>query len=159
MTGSSIRPRAQSAGVSARMASQRERDTRIEINLRKELHRRGLRYRLHRRLLKGLRREVDITFVSARVAVFVDGCFWHCCPDHGSTPTNNREWWEQKLAANRKRDSDTDERLAAEGWAVVRVWEHEEVQGAADRVQSLVTSRELHGMTSHRERSKRPASN
>lgn len=125
----------------ARMSRQRRRDTDPERALRSSLHRRGLRYRLHRRPVPGLRRQADIVFGPARVAVFVDGCFWHCCPDHATSPKANGAWWATKLAANVARDRDTDERLAAAGWAVVRVWEHEDPTAAAARIAELVCSR------------------
>lgn len=86
----------------------------------------------------GRRRRVDIVFSRARLAVFVDGCFWHSCPIHGSRPKNNAEWWQQKLEANRRRDGDADASLVANGWSVVRVWEHEDVRVAADRIELLV---------------------
>jgi DNA mismatch endonuclease, patch repair protein len=114
------------------------RDTPAELALRRELHRRGLRYSLHQKLLPGLRRETDIAFPRVRVAVFVDGCFWHACPEHGTTPKSNRGWWQAKLEANRSRDRDTDQRLRAEGWQVVRIWEHEPPVEAADRIEPLV---------------------
>ncbi len=77
-------------------------------------------------------------FRAAKVVVFVDGCFWHSCPVHGTMPKNNAEWWQQKLEANRRRDADTDLSLRASGWSVVRVWEHEDVRTAADRIEELV---------------------
>jgi len=120
------------------MAATKGRDNALERSLRSELHRRGLRFRLHRRLLQGSRRSVDIVFPRARVAVFVDGCFWHGCPLHGTWPKNNAEWWRAKIEANRARDRDTDDRLARQGWTVVRVWEHETVIAAADRVASAL---------------------
>lgn len=123
------------------MRAQRERDTGIERAIRSQLHARGLRFRLHRRLILGLRREADMAFAGARVAVFVDGCFWHGCPLHGSWPKNNAAFWRSKIEANVQRDRDTDERLEADGWAVVRVWEHEPVLAASDRIQSVVASR------------------
>lgn len=125
----------------ARMSRQRSRDTDPERALRSSLHRRGLRYRLHRRPVPGLRRQADIVFGPARVAVFVDGCFWHCCPDHATSPKANGAWWATKLAANVARDRDTDERLAAAGWTVLRVWEHEDPTEAAARIAELVRSR------------------
>lgn len=125
----------------ARMSRQRSRDTDPERALRSSLHRRGLRYRLHRRPVPGLRRQADIVFGPARVAVFVDGCFWHCCPDHATSPKANGAWWATKLAANVARDRDTDERLNAAGWTVVRVWEHEDPTAAAARIAELVRSR------------------
>jgi DNA mismatch endonuclease (patch repair protein) len=120
------------------MQDQRARNTAPERALRGELHRRGLRYFVHRRPLPTLRREADLVFSRARVAVFVDGCFWHGCPDHGTSPKSNAEWWAAKLAGNRARDTNTDAVLCAAGWTVVRVWEHESAAGAADRVQAAV---------------------
>jgi DNA mismatch endonuclease (patch repair protein) len=126
-------------GVTSRMASQSRRDTLPEMLLRRELHRRGLRYRVDRPVLPDLRRRrPDIVFSSARVAVFVDGCFWHRCPVHAVAPKNNRAWWRDKLQANVDRDRDTDDRLAAAGWRVIRVWEHEDPVTAADRIEEAV---------------------
>jgi DNA mismatch endonuclease (patch repair protein) len=124
----------------ARLRSQRRSDTKPELALRSELWRRGLRYRVDRKVV-GSRRRVDIAFVGARVAVFVDGCFWHSCPVHGSQPKNNREWWRSKLQANVDRDRSTDAQLAEAGWLVIRVWEHEDAQDAADRVGPVVRAR------------------
>ena len=101
----------------------------------------GLRYRVHVRPLPDLRREADISFQTAQVAVFVDGCFWHSCPEHGSSPASHGTWWAAKLAANVRRDRDTDERLRAAGWLPVRIWEHEPPADAADRVAAAVASR------------------
>jgi len=98
----------------------------------------GLRYRIHRRPLPRLRREADIVFARARVAVFVDGCFWHGCPDHGTSPKVNGDWWAEKLQANQARDLDTTAQLIAAGWAAVRVWEHEDPVDAAQRVSAAV---------------------
>ena len=120
------------------MRAQRERDTGTERALRSALHARGLRFRLHRRLLKGLRREADLVFASARVAVFVDGCFWHGCPRHATWPKNNAEFWKTKIETNVARDRDTDARLAEEGWTVIRVWEHEAPHEAAARIEAAV---------------------
>ena len=92
--------------------------------LRRELHRRGLRYFVDRAPLKGMRRRADVVFPRRKVAVYVDGCFWHSCPIHATQPRNNAQWWADKLSANVARDRNTDERLEAEGWTVVRVWEH-----------------------------------
>lgn len=117
------------------------RDTRPELALRSELHRRGLRYRVDRAPLPGLRSRADLVFGPARVAVYVDGCFWHSCPEHGTKPKSNREWWDQKLSRNRERDSETDRVLHEHGWKVVRVWEHEDPVEAADRVQAAVLGR------------------
>ena len=123
------------------MARQPRHGTGIEQALRRELHRRGLRYRLHRRPLVGLRREADIVFGRVKVAVFVDGCFWHACPTHATWPKANAEFWRTKIERNRERDRETDARLAAAGWTVVRVWEHEDPAESATRIEGVVTGR------------------
>lgn len=123
------------------MSRQKSRDTQVEIALRKALYAAGLRYRVHRRPVQGVRREADIVFVGAKVAVFVDGCFWHGCPDHATWPKNNAEFWRTKIEGNRQRDIDTDTRLAEAGWLAVRVWEHEGADIAAHRVRAAVDSR------------------
>ncbi|AZI59946.1 very short patch repair endonuclease [Rhodococcus sp. D-46] len=124
--------------TSARMSAQRRRDTKPEIALRRELHRRGLRYFVDRAPVKGVRRRADLVFPRRKVAVFVDGCFWHSCPQHATFPKNNAQWWTDKLAANVVRDRDTDARLAEQGWTVIRVWEHEDPLVAAERVQKAL---------------------
>lgn len=124
--------------ASHRMSRQRARDTKPELALRRELHRRGLRYFVNRRVLTQVRREADVVFPRQRVAVFVDGCFWHSCPLHATQAKSNAAFWEEKLAANVARDRDTDRRLLGAGWAVVRVWEHEDALVSADRVEAAV---------------------
>lgn len=123
------------------MSRQRSRDTAPETSLRSCLHRLGLRYRVHVRPDPASRREADVVFVRARLAVFVDGCFWHGCPEHASWPKANAEWWRAKIEANRARDRDTDARLALAGWKVVRVWEHEDPVQAAEQIAVLVATR------------------
>lgn len=120
------------------MRQQAIRDTAPELALRRNLHARGLRYRLGLRPVPGLRRTPDITFTRQRVAVFVDGCFWHRCPVHGTMPRSNAEWWAAKLRRNVERDADTDRRLMEAGWTVLRVWEHEDPAEAASRVEAVV---------------------
>jgi DNA mismatch endonuclease (patch repair protein) len=120
------------------MSRTAQRDNANERALRSALHRRGLRFRLHRQLLVGNRRSVDIAFPASRTAVFVDGCFWHGCPDHGTWPKNNADWWRAKIIANIARDRDTDRKLVEVGWTVVRIWEHEAVETAADRIEAAV---------------------
>ncbi|MEV6771068.1 very short patch repair endonuclease [Nocardia sp. NPDC051030] len=127
------------AVTSARMSRQRRVGTKPEIALRRELHRRGKRFFVDRAPLPGLRRRADIVFPRRKVAVYVDGCFWHSCPEHATFPKNNAEFWSAKLAGNVARDRDTDERLRAAGWTVVRVWEHEGADSAADLVLRAVT--------------------
>jgi DNA mismatch endonuclease, patch repair protein len=124
--------------ASLRLARVRQKDTDAELSLRKELHGRGLRYRLHVPLLTKPRRVADIVFSSAKVAIFVDGCFWHGCPEHASWPKSNAQFWREKIEANRARDSDTDQRLQASGWRVVRVWAHEGAPKAAQRIEDIV---------------------
>jgi DNA mismatch endonuclease (patch repair protein) len=140
-TGTRRSPKPSSPDASNRMVRQRQRDTDVERALRSQLHRMGLRFRVHRRPLKGLRREADIVFSSARVAVFVDGCFWHGCSAHGTWPRANAEWWRQKLETNIARDRDTDSQLREAGWEPVRVWEHERPNEAAARVAEVVSQR------------------
>jgi len=126
--------------TSARMRAQRRRDTAPEVALRRELHRRGARFFVDRAPLRSLRRRADLVFPRKKVAVYVDGCFWHSCPQHATSPKTNAQWWADKLAANVVRDRDTDARLAAAGWRVVRIWEHEDPTEAADRVQAALSS-------------------
>lgn len=123
-------------GVSARMSRQRRRDTAPELRLRSELHRRGLRFRVETAVPGLPRRRADITFPRARIAVFVDGCFWHSCPEHATRPVSNAEWWSEKLARNVARDRETDERLTSDGWTVLRFWEHADPVSAADAIEA-----------------------
>jgi len=120
------------------MRRQARRDTKPEMALRQELHRMGLRYRVDHVVIPGVRRRADVAFTRARLAVFVDGCFWHGCPRHGTRPKANAEWWGNKLEANVARDRDTDNRLAAAGWRVVRLWEHEDMLASASRIAELL---------------------
>lgn len=124
------------------MERQGRRDTKPELALRRAVWRLGLRYRVDIAPIPG-RRRADLVFTRAKVAVYVDGCFWHSCPTHATIPKANREWWVEKLETNVRRDRDTDSRLAAAGWMVVRVWEHEPVDVAADRIAVLVRGRSL----------------
>jgi DNA mismatch endonuclease, patch repair protein len=122
------------------MRRQGRRDTKPEMLLRRALWARGLRYRVDRAPLPGIRRRADIVFGPAKVAVFVDGCFWHSCPEHATLTKSNRDWWMEKLAANVRRDRNTDSKLSEAGWTVVRVWEHEDMEQAADKVERCVRS-------------------
>ena len=121
-----------------RMQRQKRRDTKPELALRRELHRRGHRYYVDRPPLAGMRRRADLVFPRLKVAVYVDGCFWHSCPQHATVSKNNQDWWVAKLAGNVTRDRDTDTRLTEAGWRVVRVWEHEDPAVAADLVTRLL---------------------
>ena len=115
-----------------------QRDTAPELALRSALHRRGLRFRVDRPPVPGIRTRADIVFPRQKVAVYVDGCFWHGCPDHGTMPKANSGFWGQKLARNKERDYEINEALAHRGWTVVRVWEHEDPVAAADRLEPVV---------------------
>jgi DNA mismatch endonuclease (patch repair protein) len=124
--------------VRRRMQQQRRRDTQPEIALRRALHAAGLRYRVERPVIPGMRRRADIVFGPAKVAVFVDGCFWHMCPEHATFPRANADWWRQKLERNYARDQDTDRLLRKQGWLPVRVWEHEDMAEAVLRIAEVV---------------------
>ena len=134
-------PPASSDAVRNTMRANRPRNTRPEWAIRRELFARGLRYRIHRRPVPSVRAEADILFTRERVAVFVDGCFWHSCPDHSVLPKANREWWRAKLAATVARDRANADALERAGWRVVRVWEHETPASAADRIVAHLRSR------------------
>ena len=127
------------------MKSVRQRNTTAESALRRALHALGLRYRIQVPVLTKPRRVADVTFIRLRVAVFVDGCFWHGCPEHATWPKQNGEFWRAKILANQERDRDTDARLRADGWAVVRVWAHESSDEAASRVARIVRARKARG--------------
>jgi DNA mismatch endonuclease (patch repair protein) len=116
------------------------RDTPPELALRSALHKLGFRFRVDWPL-PDTRRRADLAFVSARVAVFVDGCFWHGCPAHGTWPKANAAWWRAKILTNIKRDRDTNERLRVAGWRVLRFWEHQGCDGAAKVVANVVRRR------------------
>jgi DNA mismatch endonuclease (patch repair protein) len=120
------------------------RDTAPEVALRSELHRLGLRYRVDKSPVRGVRRRADVVFGSARVAVFVDGCFWHGCPVHGTWPKRNADFWRDKIETNRRRDADTDHRLGEEGWVSIRVWEHEDPVEAAESIAAAVRAPRSH---------------
>lgn len=131
-------PGASSPAVSRRMSTAKRRETAPELALRAVLHRRGLRYRVSYPVPGQRRRTIDVAFTRRRLAVFVDGCFWHGCPEHGTSPRRNSEWWQTKLAANEARDRDTDIVLVSQGWRVLRAWEHEDPEKVADEIQRLL---------------------
>ena len=131
-------PGSSSAALSKRMSRAKRRDTAPEMLLRRELHRRGRRFRVVMKVPGNNRRTIDIAFPRQKLAVFVDGCFWHGCPEHGTSPTANSVWWQQKLAANAARDRDTDRLLYESGWSVLRIWEHVPADEDADRVETLL---------------------
>jgi DNA mismatch endonuclease (patch repair protein) len=117
-------------------------DTKPEIRLRSALHREGLRFRKDYLLVDGsVRVKVDVAFPKARVAVFVDGCFWHGCPVHQRLPLRNADYWVPKLEANERRDRRVDDALRAAGWHVVRLWEHEDPTDKSKALSALIRSR------------------
>ena len=131
-----IEPPRQSPGtaLSRKMSTLARRDTKPELLLRSELHRRGMRFRVQMKVPGNNRRTVDIAFTRVRLAVYVDGCFWHGCPEHHVRPKANSDWWHWKIERNQARDRDTDKALQSLGWTVIRVWEHVEPRSAADLV-------------------------
>ncbi|MHA6761753.1 very short patch repair endonuclease [Streptacidiphilus sp. PAMC 29251] len=132
---------ASTPGARASMQANRSRDTRPELALRRAVHALGFRYRVAARPLPQLRRTADLVFPKQCVAVFLDGCFWHGCPQHHTKAATHSDYWEQKVARNRARDRDTNDRLAAAGWAVLRFWEHEDPAEAAQAVAAVVRER------------------
>lgn len=129
-------PGPSNSAVSDRMRTARRRDTKPERDVRRILHARGLRYRVAFPVPGMKRRTIDIAFSRAKVAVFIDGCFWHSCPEHGTQPRANAAWWALKLRQNAARDKETADALRSAGWIVLRFWEHE----TADTVADLVTA-------------------
>jgi len=123
------------------MLGNRSRDTKPELAIRRLVHAAGLRYRVAAKPLPGMRRTADLVFRPTRVAVFVDGCFWHGCPEHFVPPKTNPGYWRDKIDRNMQRDADTDARLAAEGWLVLRFWEHQDPAECARAVCEAVSDR------------------
>jgi len=120
------------------MKRTRRRDTAPEMAIRSILFAHGMRYRVDATPISGMRRRADILFLSSRIAVYVDGCFWHGCPVHATWPKQNAEFWKHKILTNRARDADTDKRLKEAGWIVIRIWEHEDPNEAASRIRSAL---------------------
>lgn len=130
---------ASSPASRAVMRANRSRDTRPELALRSATHALGLRYRVNIRPIREIRRTADLVFTKVKVAVFLDGCFWHGCPEHHRPATGaTSEFWNDKITHNRLRDADTDTRLRQAGWDVVRVWEHDNPTEAAARIARVI---------------------
>jgi DNA mismatch endonuclease (patch repair protein) len=127
------------------MQGNRGRDTKPELALRRAAHALGLRYRVSVRPLLGFRRTADLVFPRAKVAVFLDGCFWHGCATHHTVAATNAGYWAEKVVRNRQRDEETDRALAEAGWAVLRVWEHEDPSEAALRIKRVVDAKRAPG--------------
>lgn len=131
------------------MRGNRSRDTKPELLVRRLVHAAGLRYRVSAKPEKDLRRTADLLFRAVRVAVFIDGCFWHGCPEHYIRPRANDGYWSDKVARNRERDAETTHILTERGWAVLRFWEHEEPVDVADRIVAVVKSRRVAPTVTH----------
>lgn len=124
--------------IAHRMSRQARRNTRPEVLIRSALHASGCRFRVSYPVPDLSRCTIDIAFPGRRVAVFVDGCFWHDCPEHGTRPKTNADRWTAKLEANRARDRRVDEHLRAQGWTALRVWEHEDVPSVCARIRECL---------------------
>ncbi|MGW2698560.1 very short patch repair endonuclease [Streptomyces sp. NPDC001340] len=123
------------------MSKQVSKDTAAELAVRRLLHGAGLRYRVEYPVPGMARRRIDVAFTSVKVAVLIDGCFWHGCPEHATQPKSNAEWWRRKLDRNIARDKETTEHLVAAGWEVLRFWEHEAPEAVAARIAEAVQRR------------------
>lgn len=123
------------------MIGNRGKDTRPEQRVRSLLHAKGLRFRKHVRPVPHLRCQADVVFPREQVAVFVDGCFWHGCPQHGRVPQSNSGYWAEKLERNLERDARNSTTLAEAGWLVLRFWEHDPIEEVAEKVHLHVTTR------------------
>lgn len=123
------------------MQANRSKNTSPELALRRLLHANGLRYRVNSRPLKSVRRTADVVFSKLRVAIFVDGCFWHACPEHYREPQTHAEYWRPKIARNLERDAEINALLEAEGWLVLRFWSHQEPGEVASTVTAEIQKR------------------
>ncbi|MER5621972.1 very short patch repair endonuclease [Streptosporangium sp. NPDC002544] len=123
------------------MRSNKGRDTKPELALRRAVHALGLRYRVCYRPLKSVRRTADLVFTKVKIAVFLDGCFWHGCPEHHTVAVTNATFWAEKVRRTRERDAETDRLLAKAGWLTIRVWEHEQPVVAAVHIADVIASR------------------
>ncbi|MBV2354431.1 very short patch repair endonuclease [Streptomyces sp. J2-1] len=132
---------ASSAARRRNMQAIRSRDTKPEKLIRRLVHAKGLRYRVAARPLPGLRRTADLVFRPAKVAVFIDGCYWHGCPEHYVPPKTNSGYWSEKVVRNVERDRDTDQHLKEAGWLVLRFWEHEPSDTCAETIATTVRLR------------------
>lgn len=139
-------PEASSPSVSRRMAVQARRDTLPEVQVRRLLHASGLRYRVNLPVPGRSRRTIDIAFTRRKLAIFIDGCFWHSCPEHRTSPRANNAWWAHKLESNVLRDADTTTHLKSLGWTVLRFWEHESPFVVADEISAALDATGVGGI-------------
>ena len=131
------------------MQGNKARDTSPELAVRRLLHAQGLRYRVNVRPLPELRRTADIVFTRQKIAVLIDGCFWHGCPEHYSRPSANRDFWDAKVTRNQERDADTDRTLRQKAWIVLRFWEHEAPIAVAASIVDAVMARRSNDTSVH----------
>src|SRR5258708_5868628 len=136
------RPGPSSEAALRRMKAAKPRDTAPEKAIRLALHRLGLHYRIDAKPVKELNRRADILFRSLKVAIFIDGCFWHGCPLHGTQPKANAEFWRAKISRNQERDAHNTEYLEKAGWKVVRVWEHENPEKISTKIYNFIRRRQ-----------------
>jgi DNA mismatch endonuclease (patch repair protein) len=129
---------ASSPGNRRSMLGNRGKDTSPELAVRRLLHRSGLRYRVDVRPIQQLRRKADVVFPRQKIAVFIDGCFWHACPEHFVWPKSNVEYWQKKIGGNKTRDIETSAKLESQGWTVLRYWSHDPPETIAHDVQRAV---------------------
>lgn len=134
-------PLPHSESVSQRMRNTRQRDTPMELEVRAELKNKGFQFEVDFSIKGVTRARPDIVFCADRVAIFLDGCFWHSCPTHGTTPRTNRQWWTEKLASNVERDRRHVRELNAAGWQVLRYWEHEDPATVANDVATILNAK------------------
>lgn len=127
---------ASSERVSRQMSKLGQRDTAPEMAVRSELHRRGLRFRVHTKPEHDFRTKADIVFRPKKVCVYIDGCFWHSCPEHGTIPASNHDFWAKKLTRNSERDLENTRILTERGWRVIRCWEHDDPVVVADLIEA-----------------------
>lgn len=137
------------------MQGNRSRDTQAEMAVRRLVHAMGMRYRVNIRPVPSLRRTADLVFTRAKIAVFIDGCFWHGCPEHHRRPSANSDYWTAKVERNRQRDTATNTALSEEGWTVLRFWEHEPPEEVAQTIRDRVVSVRRHGQESGPRRRRR----
>ena len=134
-------PKPSSEVASRRMKAVGQRDTAAEMEIRRRVHAEGFRYRVDHPVSTRPRRTADMAFTKAHIAVFIDGCFWHGCPEHGTLSKSNAKFWRDKIETNQRRDIDTTKRLKAAGWQVIRFWEHEikeDVEKCVTRVKEKI---------------------